>query len=570
MTRPDASTRIESTGANGASATPSPEGAPPTRPIRTAPPPSTQPTILVRVPHSAESHEADTEPDNRLSAWARMRKAARGYSSVRTRVLTAMLMLSALGLLLAGATAFALQRNELNRDMDDSLKRSFQEFQALLVTGIDPDTLQPFVEADQLVYLVMERTLTEPNEGMMAVRDGQVIFFANEEVEVRLEDDPELVSYVTEEALQDSVTIQSERTAFTNYRVLVAPVMLANDTEPTYFVLGFDAEAEHQQLNGTFGTYAMISFATLVLIGVVGFLLVGKLLDPIRRVRTTAQRITETDLSQRIEVTGNDDLSDLTRTVNAMLDRLEGSFTSQRRLLDDVGHELRTPITIVQGHLELQDSQDPRDVEAARDIALDELDRMRLLVDDLVTLAGIAGPDFVRPEPVNLGRLTDDVMDKARTLGPRHWTIDARAEAIAVLDVRRITQAWLQLAANSVKFTEEGTTIALGSRKDNDGIRLWVRDEGSGIAREDQKRIFERFERGPSGKRTEGAGLGLTIVSAITEAHRGEVELRSAPGQGATFTMVIPLLPVHSPAALPVHSPPTTGSALTTERGKRP
>ncbi|WP_458115407.1 ATP-binding protein [Arthrobacter sp. D2-10] len=566
MTKPDApATQAEPTPTDGPQASPSREGTPPTQPIRRDRLMSAEPTILVKVPQDAkESSEVDTEAGGRPSVWAQLRKSVRGYSSVRARVLMAMLVLSALGLLLAGATAFALQRNDLNRDMDDSLERSFQEFQTLLATGIDPDTLQPFVEANQLVYLVMERTLTQPNEGMMAVRNGQVIFYANAEVEVRLEDDPELVDYVTNEAPQDSVTIQSKRTAFTNYRVLVAPVMLANDTDPTFFVLGFDAEAEHQQLNGTFGTYALISFATLVLIGVVGFLLVGKLLDPIRRVRTTAKRITETDLSQRIEVTGNDDLSDLTRTVNAMLDRLEGSFTSQRRLLDDVGHELRTPITIVQGHLELQDSQDPRDVEAARDIALDELDRMRLLVDDLVTLAGIAGPDFVRPEPVNLGRLTDDVMDKARTLGARRWIIDARAEAIAVLDARRITQAWLQLAANSVKFTDAGTTIALGSRKDHDCIRLWVRDEGSGIAREDQKRIFERFERGRSGKRTEGAGLGLTIVSAITEAHSGEVELRSAPGKGATFTMVIPLLPVPSPTT------PSAVPALSTERGERP
>lgn len=543
MTRSDAGA---STRPDADPDSPSSGEAPPTERIRVGPPPSSEPTILVKIPRKAEDTAAgETEQEGKPGIWTRRFSVLRGYSSVRTRVLTAMLVLSALGLLLAGATAYALQRNDLNRDMDESLTRSFQEFETLLATGIDPNTLQPFAEADQLVYLIMQRTLTQPNEGMMAVRDGQVIFFANEEVEVRLEDDPELVNYVTDIAPPDQVTIQSVGTAFTDYRVMVAPVMLASDAQPTFFVLGFDAAAEHRQLNRTFGTYALISVATLVLIGVVGFLLVGKLLDPIRRVRTTAQRITDTDLSQRIEVTGNDDLSDLTRTVNAMLDRLEGSFTSQRRLLDDVGHELRTPITIVQGHLELQDSTDPHDVQAVRDIALDELDRMRMLVDDLVTLAGIAGPNFVRPEPVNLGRLTDDVMDKARTLGARRWIIDARAEAIAVLDSRRITQAWLQLVANSVKFTEEGTTIAIGSRKDHDGVWLWVRDEGSGIAREDQKRIFERFERGPSSKRTEGAGLGLTIVSAITEAHGGEVELRSAPGQGATFTMAIPSLPLH-------------------------
>lgn len=557
MTRSGAS---PSTRSGNGPAVPLSAAAMPTQPLRIGPPPNGEPTVLVKLPHVPDA-APEPEKERPSRGWARPQRAGGGYLSVRTRVLTAMLMLSALGLLLAGAAAYALQRNDLNNKMDESLTRSFQEFETLLATGIDPNTLEPFVQADQLVYLLMQRTLTQPNEGMMAVRNGDVIFFANEEVEVRLEDDPELVNHVTGVAPQDRATIQSVGTDFTNYRVLVAPVMLAADERPTHFVLGFDAEAEHSQLNRTFGTYALISFGTLALIGVVGFLLVGKLLDPIRRVRTTAQRITDTDLSQRIEVTGNDDLSELTRTVNAMLDRLEGSFTSQRRLLDDVGHELRTPITIVQGHLELQDSTDPGDVEAARAIALDELDRMRLLVDDLVTLAGISGPDFVRPEPVNLGRLTDEVMDKARTLGTRRWIVDGRAEAIAVLDVRRITQAWLQLAANSVKFTDEGTTIAIGSRKENDGVRLWVRDEGSGIARQDQKRIFERFERGPSGKRTEGAGLGLTIVSAIAEAHGGRVELKSAPGQGATFTMVIPPLPVPGTAQTPGKpaSPPRTG-----------
>ncbi|NJC23068.1 signal transduction histidine kinase [Arthrobacter pigmenti] len=523
-----------------------PAGPPTERLPNFPPPPAAQPTILVKVPRAVDT-EPGTEARGRRRFRSRFPKAWRGYSTVRTRVLAAMLALSALGLLLAGVTAYALQRNDLNNEMDDSLTRSFQEFETLLATGIDPNTREPFVEADQLVFLVMQRTLTEPNEGMMALRGGQVIFFANEEVDVRLEDDDDLLNYVNNVAPQNEVTIDSVNTDATTYRVMVAPVQLAEDTQPTFFVLGFDAEAEYGQLNRTFGTYALISFGTLVLIGVVGFLLVGKLLDPIRRLRTTAQRITDTDLSQRIQVTGNDDLSELTRTVNAMLDRLEGSFTSQRRLLDDVGHELRTPITIVQGHLELQDSEDPPDVRAVRDIALDELDRMRMLVDDLVTLAGISGPDFVRLEPINVGRLTDDVMDKARSLGSRRWIVDGRAEAIAMLDPRRITQAWLQLAANSVKFTEEGSTIALGSRRDDDGVRLWVRDEGTGIAREDQKRIFERFERGASSKRTEGAGLGLTIVSAITEAHGGQVELMSAPQQGSTFTMVLPPLRTTAP-----------------------
>ncbi|WP_253905862.1 HAMP domain-containing sensor histidine kinase [Arthrobacter sp. H5] len=471
----------------------------------------------------------------------RIRQSFRGYWTVRTRVLGAVLALSALGLIVAGTTAYALQRNDLNATMDNSLERSFGEFGTLLETGIDPQTREDFVLADQLVYLVMQRTLTAPNEGMMGVKDGEVVFVANSQVGVRLETDQELVDYASSQAASGEVFIRTVRTPITTYRALVVPVQLADDATSTQFVLAIDVEAERAQLDRTFATFAFISFGTLVFIGVVGWLLVGRLLMPIRLLTNTAQGINDSDLSQRIQVSGRDDLSDLTRTVNAMLERLEGSFTSQRQLLDDVGHELRTPITIVQGHLELQDSSDPHDVQAVRDVALDELDRMRLLVDDLVTLAGVARPDFVRLEPVNVGRLTDDVLDKARTLGNRRWTIDARAETMTRLDPRRVTQAWLQLTANAVKFSEEGSTVAVGSRRDADGIRLWIRDEGVGIAREDQTRIFDRFTRGVNGRRTEGSGLGLTIVSAIAAAHGGEVELMSAPDQGSTFTLVIPL-----------------------------
>lgn len=492
-------------------------------------------------PRSKKPRRTSVKPrPGRTGFWRRASLNLRGYWTVRTRVLGAVLALTCLGLVVAGTVAYSLQRNELNASIDDSLQRSFLEFEQLLNTGIDPDTREAFVEAEQLVYLVMQRTLTAPNEGMMGIRDGRVILQANPAVTTRIEQDATLVQHVANRPDDAGVAIETVETPTSTYRVLVVPVQLAADPMPTKFVHAYDVEAERGPLNRTFATFALISFGTLVFIGVVGWLLVGNLLKPIRLLRSTAQRISDSDLSQRIPVSGKDDLSELTRTVNAMLERLDGSFNSQRQLLDDVGHELRTPITIVQGHLELQDSADEKDVLAVRDVALDELERMRLLVDDLVTLAGIARPDFVRPEPVHVGRLTDEVLDKARSLGTRRWTIDARAEATCALDPRRITQAWLQLVVNAVKFSKEGSTIAVGSRIDGEGIKLWVRDEGIGVPKADQQRIFERFTRGTNGKRTEGSGLGLPIVSAITQAHGGEVELMSAPEQGSTFTMVIP------------------------------
>lgn len=123
-------------------------------------------------------------------------------------------------------------------------------------------------------------------------------------------------------------------------------------------------------------------------------------------------------------------------------------------------------------------------------------------------------------------------------MGPRRWTIAERTEAVAMLDRERITQAWLQLAANAVKFSPEGSVISLASQVQGDDLLLSVRDQGEGIAEEDQQRIFERFGR--TDKSKPGSGLGLPIVAAIVRAHGGHVVVESQPGAGSTFTMVIP------------------------------
>jgi signal transduction histidine kinase len=186
------------------------------------------------------------------------------------------------------------------------------------------------------------------------------------------------------------------------------------------------------------------------------------------------------------------------------------------------------------------DATDSSDVAETRALALDELDRMQRLVDDLVVLAKAQRPDFVRPEPVEVDRLLDDVMDKARPLVDRNWQVDARVEATLELDGQRITQALLQLISNAIRFTSPGQTIAIGGRIDSGVLQLWVRDTGPGVAPEEAEKIFERFGRAAIGRGGEGSGLGLAIVRAIAEAHHGRVVLHSTPGHGATFVIEIP------------------------------
>ncbi|HEX5862189.1 MAG TPA: HAMP domain-containing sensor histidine kinase, partial [Nocardioides sp.] len=263
----------------------------------------------------------------------------------------------------------------------------------------------------------------------------------------------------------------------------------------------------------------------------------GRLLAPLGRLSDTADEISATDLSRRLPETGNDDITALTRTVNGMLARLEDAFVGQRQFLDDAGHELRTPLTVLRGHLEVLDQGDPDDVARTRELLLDELDRMARLVGDLILLAKTGRPDFLDVRPASLERLTHTVLAKARGLGDRSWRLDGAVEAVVPMDEQRITQAVLQLADNAVKHTRPGDEIAIGSSCDDGWARIWVRDTGPGVPAEDQQRIFERFTRGEVSLDDEGFGLGLSIVSAIVEAHDGTVTVEDSEPTGARFVI---------------------------------
>lgn len=199
-------------------------------------------------------------------------------------------------------------------------------------------------------------------------------------------------------------------------------------------------------------------------------------------------------------------------------------------------------MTIVRGHLELMDAEDPDDVRATRALALDELDRMSRLVDDLLTLAKAERSDFVQPRAADIGRLTDETLEKARGLAQRRWTLDHLADVEAILDPQRVAQAWLQLASNAVKYSPDGTPIALGSAVRRGELRLWVRDQGIGISPHERDLVLARFGRGSGAPlRADGAGLGLAIVDKIVTAHGGRVDIESTPGQGSTIALVLPL-----------------------------
>ncbi|MDO9591206.1 MAG: HAMP domain-containing sensor histidine kinase, partial [Microcella sp.] len=226
--------------------------------------------------------------------------------------------------------------------------------------------------------------------------------------------------------------------------------------------------------------------------------------------------------------------------------------TSQRQLLDDVRHELKTPITIVRGHLELLDETKPAEVRAARDIALDELDRMAGLIDDIDALARAEHLSSLA-ELTDVADFTALVFSKMQAIPGRRWQLDDSAGVVAALSPARITQAWLQLADNAAKYSPADSLVRVGSTAYAGSVEFWVADEGPGIPAGAESRIFERFGRADTGRGIGGSGLGLPIVAAIARAHGGYVSLDSSP-LGSRFGIVIPA--VDAGSAPP---PPATG-----------
>jgi len=220
---------------------------------------------------------------------------------------------------------------------------------------------------------------------------------------------------------------------------------------------------------------------------------------------------------------------------------LEQAFSAQRRFIDDAGHELRTPITIIQGQLDVL-GEDPEDRRRTLEIVQDELDRMARFVNDLLLLARAERPDFLNLETVDISTLTEELIVKASQLGDRTWSVESTWRGSIVGDRQRLTQAMMQLAQNATQHTNEGDGIALGSSLEDGEVRLWVRDQGTGIPAAEQGLIFDRFRRGSANRRRgEGGGLGLSIVRAIATAHGGRIQVESEEGKGSTFTLVLPV-----------------------------
>lgn len=300
---------------------------------------------------------------------------------------------------------------------------------------------------------------------------------------------------------------------------------------------------ERQEAISSVFIFIKVALGVVTVSFALAWLITGQLLAPVRTLAQTARSISESDLDQRLPVEGHGELANLSCTFNAMMNRIQTAFVSQQNFINDAGHELRTPITIIRGHLELLD-EDPVEQQQTLDLVLDELDRMSRFVNDMILLAKAERADFLLLETIEVRSFTEEIFVKAQTLADRNWQMKVEGVGQMVGDRQRLTGAIINLAQNATQHTQAHDLVELGIAMSHHDVRFWVRDTGEGIAPADQQRIFERFARAANSyRRSEGAGLGLAIVRAIAEAHGGRIELASQLDVGSTFTLVLPLEP---------------------------
>jgi signal transduction histidine kinase len=280
-----------------------------------------------------------------------------------------------------------------------------------------------------------------------------------------------------------------------------------------------------------------------------GWVATQSAVQPIRRLTGAVRRIIatgRTDERVPVSTTYDDAINELTALFNVMLDRIEGLVRGMRGALDNVSHDLRTPLTRLRGTAEMALAAQP-DLERYREALADcveESDRVLVMLNTLMDISEAeSGAMPLHREPVPLAEVVERAVDLYRDVADaKGVTLVAKsaAEAVADADRVRIEQVAANLLDNAIKYTAPGGSVTIEAARDNGGALVRVTDTGVGIPTAELPRIWERLFRGDASRAERGLGLGLSLVKAIVEAHGGTVGVTSEVGRGTTFTVALP------------------------------
>lgn len=333
-------------------------------------------------------------------------------------------------------------------------------------------------------------------------------------------------------------------------RVISKPVILPQKGMVAIIQVGESLEGVQEVLRSLFSIYVLAIILAVITASAVGWFLARKALKPVTEITDMARRIGAENLNERLNIAvPQDEIGRLASTINEMIERLEKSFKQIKQFTADASHELKTPLTILKGEMEiaLRGKGDPEHLKDALKSSLEEIDRMNYIVRNLLDLAKMDMEREALPkEMVSLDRVLTErfehFMRPALDSGV-HLAILRNKPAVVRGDSVRLGQLLFNLIDNAVKYTPHGGRVDLSLDEEGGKAVVRVKDTGVGISDEDLPYIFDRFYRVDKARTRDvgGAGLGLSICKEIAESHGGSLEAESVAGKGTTFTATLPL-----------------------------
>lgn len=447
-----------------------------------------------------------------------------------------LLMLSFVGLSMPVFYQLVLFR--VDARVREDLQEELEKFETFLQDNSSEEILYKPLGLNKIFRDFLARTIPEDDTFMITIVDQEFYLSSPRALPEYIQEDSELMKiWIKLQQIELHGKSETESN-FNSILYLAKPVIIDGQVKGVYVAAHLTAGEKKEAIDAIKIVIEVLLLGLIIAITLAWFAS-GRILKPLKTLTNAAIRMKEVDLNKPIPVKGSGEIAELTKAFNRMIARLQYAFDSQRNFLNDVGHELRTPITIIQGHLELM-GNDPQEQQQTLDIVFDELERMNRLIKDLVLLAKSERSDFLEPEILNISSFVQEIYTKATGLASRKWLLENTATGTIIGDRQRLTQALMNLVQNAIQYTTENDEIVIGSTRVNNLIHIWVKDTGEGIDINDQPKIFQRFFRG-SNHRSEGSGLGLSIVKRIANAHKGSVELVSEKNLGSTFTIILPI-----------------------------
>ncbi|OGL45873.1 MAG: hypothetical protein A2161_16450 [Candidatus Schekmanbacteria bacterium RBG_13_48_7] len=485
--------------------------------------------------------------------------------SLRFKIILWHMVISSLALFLLGIILYQKLSYRLNSNLDDVLKSKVAGIVDSFDTYWDTEKIQSLkdnkkknpgskIPSLSLQKIAQQWFLEKANDPILLNLAVQ-IFDENGEEIAATENAPNIISLNKEifnsmlqgKGIFNNLIIELSSGKPNIFRTLTMPVI--ENEKLSYFIqlasplTSFNSELKNLKLV----LFLLLPF-TVVITGIISTFLTKLTLKPIDRMINTIDQITAENLKMRIAVPDTkDEIRRLADTFNKMLEQIQNAFTSQRKLTEDLAHELKTPLSVIKGELEvtMRKIRSTKEYESILGSNLEEINRIIKIVENLLILSRYECK-VITPEinPLNLGSLVKSTLDDVKILADHkhiHTDLLIDGEIILSGDQGMLKRLIIALLDNAFKFTPISGKVSINVIKNSDFAKLEISDNGIGISKEDMPHIFDRFYRINKNHNYNGFGLGLSIVKSIVDAHKGKIEVKSTLDEGSIFTVFLPL-----------------------------